>query len=76
VYDLALQAYPKLWGHTAEGNKQAISILKQAIAVDPFYGRAHALLAWGIAQGVVYFWSLAPEQDRAAALKASRTLLR
>jgi hypothetical protein len=42
AYDLVLQVYPKLWGHTAEDNEQAISILRQAIAIDPMYGRAHA----------------------------------
>jgi TolB-like protein/Flp pilus assembly protein TadD len=70
AYDLVLRAYPSLWGHTAEDNQQAISILRQAIAIDPAYGRAHALLAWCLAQEVCFFWSTTPEQGRTSALKA------
>ena len=70
AYDQVLRAYPKLWGHNAEDNKEAISILRQAIALDERYGRAHALLAWCHAQEVVYIWSSDVEHDRACALKA------
>jgi TolB-like protein/DNA-binding winged helix-turn-helix (wHTH) protein/Tfp pilus assembly protein PilF len=70
AYDLVLQAYPKLWGHTAEDNAHAVSILKQGIATDPAYGRAHALLAWCLAQEVCFFWSTEPEQGRTRALNA------
>ncbi len=65
-----MTAYPKIWSATAEGNKQAISLLTEAIAIDPGYGRAHALLAWCHAQKVVYLWSSDPEADRALALAA------
>ena len=51
-YELVLTAYPKIWSATAEGNRQAIALLKEAIAIDPDYGRAHALLAWCHAQNV------------------------
>jgi TolB-like protein len=70
AYELALTAYPKIWSATAEGNKQAIALLKEAIAIDPDYGRAHALLAWCHAQNFVYLWSSDPEADRALALAA------
>ncbi len=51
-YELVLTAYPKIWSATAEGNRQAIALLKEAIAIDPDYGRAHALLAWCHSQEV------------------------
>ena len=69
-YELVLTAYPKIWSATAEGNRQAIALLKEAIAIDPDYGRAHALLAWCHSQEVVYVWSSDPEADRALALAA------
>lgn len=71
AYDLVLQAYPKLWSHAAGDNKEAISLLRQAIAIDPAYGRARALLAWCLSQEVVFFWSSVPERDRECALKAA-----
>ena len=67
-YELVLTAYPKIWSATADGNRQAIALLKEAIAIDPDYGRAHALLAWCHSQEVVYLWSSDPEGDRARAL--------
>jgi TolB-like protein/Tfp pilus assembly protein PilF len=64
AYDLVLQAYPKIWGQSASDNHQAIAILESAIAADARYGRAHALLAWGHSQDVVYLWSVDPETSR------------
>ena len=69
-YELVLTAYPKIWSATAEGNRQAIALLREAIAIDPDYGRAHALLAWCHAQDVDYLWSSDPEADRALTLAA------
>jgi hypothetical protein len=64
-YELVLTAYPKIWSATPEGNRQAIALLREAIAIDPDYGRAHALIAWCHAQDVDYLWSSDPEADRA-----------
>jgi TolB-like protein/Tfp pilus assembly protein PilF len=70
AYDLVLQAYPKIWSQNADDNDAAIALLKQAIAADPLYGRAHALLAWCHSQDVVYMWTQTPEESRAAAQAA------
>ena len=70
AYELVLTAYPKIWSATAEENQQAIALLREAIAIDPNYGRAHALLAWCYAHNAVYLWSSDPEADRALALAA------
>lgn len=72
-YELVLTAYPKIWSATAEGNRQAIALLREAIAIDPAYGRAHALLAWCHSQNVDYLWSPDPEADRAGTLAAIAT---
>lgn len=70
AYDLVLQAYPKIWSQSPQDNGQAIAILKSAIATDPHYGRAHALLAWCYSQDVVYLWSSDPETSRQSARTA------
>jgi TolB-like protein/Tfp pilus assembly protein PilF len=70
AYDLVLQAYPKIWSQSPQDNGQAIAILKSAIATDPSYGRAHALLAWCHSQDVVYLWSSDPEASRQSARTA------
>ncbi|UVC14293.1 BTAD domain-containing putative transcriptional regulator [Mesorhizobium onobrychidis] len=76
AYELVLRAYPNVWSATVEDNRRAISLLEQAITTDPDYGRAHALLAWGHSQNVVYLWASDPATERALALaeaeKASR----
>jgi TolB-like protein len=70
AYDLILRAYPNIWSHNKAKNREAISLLREAIANDPSYGRAHALLAWCHSQEVVYFWSSDPEHDRKCAISA------
>jgi len=69
AYDLVLQAHPRIWSQNPQDNRQAIAILKKAIATDPQYGRAHALLALCHSRDVVYLWS----PDPAASLRCTRT---
>lgn len=70
AYDLVLQACPMIWSQSAEENARAIALLKHAIAADPRYGRAHALLAWCHSQNVVYLWTADPEGERQGARAA------
>ncbi|WDZ80580.1 adenylate/guanylate cyclase domain-containing protein (plasmid) [Ensifer adhaerens] len=63
AYDFVMRAYPNLWGRRKDTNNQAIELLRQAIAVDPGYGRAHALLAWCHAANASYLWTEQPEQE-------------
>jgi TolB-like protein/Tfp pilus assembly protein PilF len=46
AYDLVLRALPSVYSMMDEGAADAIPLLLQAIAIDPDYARAHALLAW------------------------------
>lgn len=73
AYDLVLQAYPNLWSQKPADNRRAIGLLEKATAVEPGYGRAHALLAWSHSQDVVYLWSTDPERSRRAARAAAET---
>ncbi|HEU0058661.1 MAG TPA: winged helix-turn-helix domain-containing protein [Hyphomicrobiaceae bacterium] len=70
AYEFVLRAYPDLWSQNQDRNQEAIALLGRALATDPGYGRAHALLAWCLAQEVAYFWCQDPEQIRARALGA------
>ncbi|MCK3777237.1 hypothetical protein MZK49_10875 [Ensifer sesbaniae] len=63
AYDLVMRAFPNLWGRRKDTNNQAIELLQQAIAVDPGYGRAHALLAWCYASNASYLWTEQPERE-------------
>ena len=46
AYDLYLQAFALVSEHTEAKGRQAIPLLEKALALDPDYGAAHALLAW------------------------------
>jgi TolB-like protein/Tfp pilus assembly protein PilF len=70
AYDLVLRAYPNLWSQNQVTNNRGIALLSEAVAMDPEYGRAHALLAWCLAQEVAYFWCREADAGRAKALKA------
>ncbi|THK33863.1 hypothetical protein EHS39_33465 [Ensifer sp. MPMI2T] len=45
-----------------------MALLKEAINVDPGYGRAHALLAWCHALNAAYLWNGEPERELESAL--------
>ena len=70
AYDLVMRAYPNLWGRRKDTNNQAIELLRKAIAIDPSYGRAHALLAWCHASSAAYLWTEQPERELDKALEA------
>jgi tetratricopeptide (TPR) repeat protein len=70
AYDFVMRAYPKLWGRRKETNDEAIELLRRAVAADPAYGRAHALLAWCHASRAVYLWSAEAGQELELALQA------
>lgn len=71
AYDLVMRAYPNLWGRSKETNSQAIKLLHEAIAIEPAYGRAHALLAWCYAANAAYLWNDNSKRDLEKALAAA-----
>jgi TolB-like protein/DNA-binding winged helix-turn-helix (wHTH) protein len=46
AWDLVMRALPHMWRASADEQRQAQEILQQAIALDPHYSHAHALLGW------------------------------
>jgi TolB-like protein len=63
AWDLVMRALWHYWRLTREDNRITQELLEQAIAVDPGYAQAHAVLAVSHASGVHMGW-----QDEAAAL--------
>jgi adenylate cyclase len=56
AYELVLRAFPLVW-HLKEGdNNTAITILENALGLDPDYPLANALFAWCLTQKFMYFW--------------------
>jgi TolB-like protein len=46
AWDLVLQALPHMWRMSTDDQRKAQSLLSDAIAIDPEYAHAHALLGW------------------------------
>lgn len=46
AWDLVLQALPHMWRMTVEEQRLAQDLLQRALALDPEYAHAHALLGW------------------------------
>ncbi|MCA1371148.1 hypothetical protein I6F15_27845 [Bradyrhizobium sp. BRP14] len=70
AYDFVMRAYPLLWSRRNDANDQAIDLLRKAIAIDPTYGSAHALLAWCHASSAAFLWTEHPERDLERAIAA------
>jgi len=46
AWDLVMQALPHMWRMSTEEQRLAQEFLQQAVAIDPEYANAHALLGW------------------------------
>ena len=74
-YDLYLRAVPLFWSFTKAEMTEAVSLLHQAIALDPDFGLAHALAATCHRMMFEHGWSDEPERHRTeGAALANRTL--
>ncbi|MGI9353995.1 MAG: adenylate/guanylate cyclase domain-containing protein, partial [Rhizobiaceae bacterium] len=69
AYDLVLRAYPHLWAHDKDRNREALSLLNGALSLYPTYCLAAALAGWCHAQDSVYLWSDEPEAKKFEAIK-------
>jgi TolB-like protein/Tfp pilus assembly protein PilF len=76
AYDWYLRALPRFYTLTREGVDEAIVLLDRAIAIDPHFALAKALAArcyaWRNPQG----WAVAPEEEKATAIRLGREALR
>jgi adenylate cyclase len=72
AYDFLLRAYPAVWALERSASAEALSLLGQAIAIEPGYPLALALAAWCHAQQSVYNWAPEPALARAEALRLAQ----
>jgi adenylate cyclase len=69
AYDLVLRAYPGVWSLDRGPNAEALTLLDQAILIEPTYPLALSLAAWCHAQQAVYNWTTEPAEARKEALR-------
>jgi TolB-like protein/cytochrome c-type biogenesis protein CcmH/NrfG len=53
AWDLVMRARPHLWEITKTGNEEALTLLNDAVTLDPDYARAHGLLAFAY---IIHAW--------------------
>ena len=64
AYDYTLRAMPFVWALDEESSAKALTLLEQALAIDPNYPLALSLCAWCHAQRKAYNWT--PDLDVAS----------
>lgn len=72
AYDKALQAWARFWRFSKEGNSEARRLAEEAIALDPSYARAHAIVAWTHLMDFSSYWVDDPDRALAQAYETAR----
>jgi adenylate cyclase len=75
AYDLYLRALPRAYAHGENGFAGAIDLLRQALAIDPTYVPAAALLSWCHTQRRFGGWGTASAADIEEAIRLARQAL-
>ena len=68
AYDLYLRALPHFYAVAEDGTAAAVRLLRQALALDPHYSRAKALLGWAHVLRLSSGWAEARDADEAIQL--------
>ena len=69
AHGLAMRSLPFVFASQPEASHRALELLHRAIEIDPDYGLAAALAAWGHSQLVMYNGTKAPAEERSRALR-------
>ena len=64
-----MRSLPFVFASQPEASHRALELLHRAIEIDPDYGLAAALAAWGHSQLVMYNGTTAPAEERSQALR-------
>jgi adenylate cyclase len=75
AYDLYLRALPRVFATMLEGNREALRLLDQALALDPDYAVVSGLKAWCHLQLYLRSWAGDDVADRMAGEQAARRAL-
>jgi TolB-like protein/Tfp pilus assembly protein PilF len=76
AYDYYLRAQAAHWERTRDATDQAIDLYEQAIALDPQFALAYALLAATFQQRKIWRWSTDPAEDASRAIAYAKSALR
>ena len=76
AYDYYLRGQAAHWQYTRDANDQAVGLYEQAIALDPQFALAYALLAATLNQRRVWGWSTDPAADASRAIAYAKSALR
>jgi adenylate cyclase len=72
AYDLYLRALAEFYQWTGSSLRLAIALAKRALAVDPAYAPAAALIGGGVVALSLQSWASASEVERAEAVRLAR----
>jgi TolB-like protein len=76
AYDYYLRAQAAHWERTRDATDQAIDLYEQAIALDPQFALAYALLAATFQQRKIWRWGTNPAEDASRAIAYAKSALR
>jgi len=75
AYDLYLRALAQSYRFTEEGLAEAVLVAQQALAIDPSYAPAAALVGWCRVQQRAHGWGALSDQDIGEACRLARQAL-
>jgi len=75
AYDLYLRALAQMYRYAKEGAAEAIVLARQALAIDPSYAPAAALLSWCHALQRIQGWGALSDDNVAEAVRLARQAL-
>jgi adenylate cyclase len=76
AYDYYLRGLAARWQYTRDGTDQAVGLYEQAIALDPQFALAYALLAATLNQRKSFGWSTDRAADASRAIAYAKSALR
>jgi len=76
AYDYYLRGQAAHWQYTRDANDQAVGLYEQAIALDPQFALAYALLAATLNRRKDWGWSTDPAADASRAIAYAKSALR
>jgi adenylate cyclase len=75
AYDLYLRALAQAYLFTEEGFAEAVALARQALAIDPSYAPAAAMVGWCRTHQRVHGWGALSDQDIGEACRLARQAL-
>jgi adenylate cyclase len=75
AYDLYLRALAQSYRYSEEGFSEAVALLRQALAIDPSYAPAAAMVGWCRTIQQIQGWGAVSDDDLAESVRLARQAL-